>query len=175
MNSSKPNPQNVKKQKKKKTKKKNEQKRKQKRNTILDSSWPRALRITPVHLRHWRTKLERHKSWIQSNTSFFYWRMPMHRRHIVKRRLHSEILTGLVSLSPLPVFRVTGIPWLLAYAAILWLAAELVILQHKALECFNDFGRAFHLLLLIYVLLISVTETFLFWPKIEKEEPNVTL
>lgn len=26
-----------------------------------DSSWPRALRITPVHLRHWRTKLERYK------------------------------------------------------------------------------------------------------------------
>lgn len=44
-----------------KKKKKNMQKRKQKRNTILDSSWPRALRITPVHLRHWRTKLERHK------------------------------------------------------------------------------------------------------------------
>ena len=39
-----------------------------------------------------------------------------------------------------------------------------------------DFGRAFHLLLLINVLLISVTETFLsLWPKIEKEEPNVTL
>lgn len=46
---------------KKKKKKTNKQKRKQKRNTILDSSWPRALRITPVHLRHWRTKLERHK------------------------------------------------------------------------------------------------------------------